>query len=142
MTTEADIGYGGSVEVQSSTSPDVWFELGEVTNVTPPSESVDVIDVTHMASPNRYREFIQGLIDAGTASIDVNWVAGAATDDYVFAWRAAGETRNMRITTNNNTTYTFPSFVTGWQPQMPVDGKMAATLEVKAAGAITVGTAS
>jgi predicted secreted protein len=140
MATEADIGYGGSVEVE--TSPDVWFELGEVTNVTPPNETVDVIDATHMASPNRYREFIQGLIDAGEGSIEVNWVAGGATDDYVFAWRAAGETRDMRITTNNNTTYTFPSFVTGWAPQMPVDGKMAATLTVKAAGAITVGTAA
>jgi hypothetical protein len=142
MTTEADIGYGGSVEVQSSTSPDVWFELGEVTNITPPSETVDVIDVTHMASPDRRREFIQGLIDGGEATVDLNWVAGGTTDDYVFAWRTAGETRNMRITTNNNTTYTFPSFVTGWAPQMPVDGKMAATLTVKAAGAITVGTAS
>lgn len=142
MTTEADIGYGGTVEVEGNTSPAEWFELGEVTNITPPSESVDVIDATHMASPGRYREFIQGLIDGGEASIDVNWVPGAATDDYVFAWRAAGESRNMRITTNNNTTYTFPSFVTGWTPQIPVDGKMTATLTVKAAGAITVGTAT
>ena len=142
MTTEADIGYGGTVEVQTTTSPDAWFELGEVTNITPPNESVDVIDVTHMASPNRTREFIQGLIDPGNFSCEVNWVAGAATDDYVIAWRVAGETRNVRITTNNNTTYTFPAFVSGWQPQMPVDGKMAATLECKVAGAITVGTAS
>ena len=140
MATEADIGYGATVEVETST--DVWFELGEVTNITPPSESVDVIDVTHMQSPNRYREFIQGLIDGGEASMDLNWVAGAATDDYVFAWRASGETRDMRITTNNNTTYTFPSFVTGWQPQIPVDGMMAATLTAKAAGAITVGVAA
>jgi predicted secreted protein len=140
MATEADIGYGGSVDVETST--DVWFELGEVTNITPPNETVDVIDATHMASPGRYREFIQGLIDAGEASIDVSWVPGAATDDYVFAWRTSGETRNMRITTNNNTTYTFPSFVTGWAPQAPVADKMAATLTAKAAGAITVGTAA
>lgn len=142
MATEADIGYGGSVEVQTPGSPEDWFELGEVTNITPPSESVDVIDATHMASPNRYREFIQGLIDAGEASIDLQWVPGATTDDYVFAWRQSGETRNMRITTNNNTTYTFPSFVTGWQPQVPLADKMTATLTAKAAGAITVGTAS
>ena len=140
MSTNADIGYGGKVEVETTTG--VWYELAEVTSVTPPNESVDVIDVTHMASPNRTREFIQGLIDPGDFSCEVNWDAGGATDDYVIAWRVSGETRNVRITTNNDTTYTFPAFVTGWTPQMPVDGKMAATPTCKVAGAITVGTAA
>jgi hypothetical protein len=140
MTTEADIGYGGKVEVETSTG--VWFKLGEVTNVTPPNESVDVIDGTHMESPNRTREFIQGLIDPGDFSVDVNWVPGGATDDYVIAWRVSGETRNTRITTNNDTTYTFPAFPTGWTPQMSATDKMAATLTCKVAGAISVGVAS
>lgn len=139
MATEADIGYGGSVEVSTTTGGTPTTLLGEVTNITPPNESVDVIDVTHMASPSRYREFIQGLIDPGEFSCEVNWVAGGATDDFVISWRTSGETRNVRITTNNGTTYTFPAFVTGWTPQMPVDGKMSATLSCKVAGAITVG---
>lgn len=139
MTTNADIGYGATLEVEIAA---VYTALAEVTSITPPNESVDVIDVTHMDSPNRYREFIQGLIDPGNMSAELNWVAGGATDDLVVAWRTAGETRNVRITTNNNTTYTFPAFVTGWSPQMPVDGKMAATLELKVAGAITVGVAT
>lgn len=137
MTTQADIGYGSKVEVETTTG--VWFEIGEVTSVTPPNESVDVIDVTHYGSPNRYREFIQGLIDPGDMSCETNWVAGGTTDNYIIDWRTSGETRRMRITTPNDTTYTFPTFVTGWTPQMPVDGKMAATLTCKVAGAITVG---
>lgn len=138
MTTEADIGYGGKVEVSTTTGGTPSFKLGEVTSITPPNESVDVIDVTHMESPNRTREFTQGLIDPGEFSCDVNWVAGGTTDDFVIAWRTSGDTRNVRITAPNGTTYTFPAFVTGWTPQMPVDGKMAATLSCKVAGAITV----
>lgn len=140
MTTEADIGYGGKVEVETSTG--VWFELAEVTNVTPPNESVDVIEATHMQSPGRTKEFIQGMIDPGDFSCELNWVPGGATDDYVIAWRVSGETRSVRITTPNDTTYTFPAFVTGWSPQMPNNDKMAATLTCKVAGAMTVGVAA
>lgn len=142
MATQADIGYGGKVEVSTTVGGEPTFQMGEVTSVTPPNESVDVIDVTHLESPNRTREFIQGLIDPGDFSLEVNWVAGGATDDFVIAWRQSGESRIVRITTNNDTTYTFPAFVTGWTPQMPVDGKMAATLTCKVAGAITVGVAA
>lgn len=139
MTTNADIGYGAILEVETSAGSGSYTEIAEVTSITPPNESVDVIDVTHMSSPNRTREFIQGLIDPGDASCELNWVPGAATDDYVLAWRQSGESRSCRITTPNNTTYTFPAFVTGWAPTMPIDGKMTATLTMKVAGAIVVG---
>lgn len=142
MTTEADIGYGGSFEVELGVTPGDFSALGEVTNVTPPNESVDVIDVTHMDSPGRYREFIQGLIDPGDMSVDMNWVPGSATEDLILDWRTSGETRDGRITTPNGITYTFPCFVTGYTPAMPIDGKMSATLTCKVAGEITVGVAA
>lgn len=140
MATEADIGYGGKIEVETSTG--VWFEMGEVTNITPPNESVDVIEATHMQSPNRTKEFIQGLIDPGDFSCDVNWVPGGTTDDYVYDWRTAGVSRNVRITAANDTTYTFLAFVTGWTPSMATNDKMSATLTCKVAGAITRGVAA
>lgn len=142
MTTQADIGYGGLLAVETTVGSGTYTALGEVTSITPPNESVDVIDATHMGSPNRTREFIQGLIDPGDASADLNWVPGAATEDFILAWRTAGETRSVRITAPNNTTYTFPGFVTGFSPTMPMDGKMTATLTLKVAGAVVVGTAS
>lgn len=142
MTTAADIGYGGRFEVELGVTPGDFLALAEVNNITPPNESVDVIDVTHMDSPDRTREFIQGLVDPGDMSVEMNWVPGSATEDLILAWRAAGETREARITTPNSVTYTFPCFVTGYSPGMPIDGKMTATLTCKVAGAITVGVAS
>ena len=142
MTTLADIGYNSTLEVSTTPGGSTYTAIGEVTSITPPNESVDVIDVTHMDSPNRTREFIQGLIDPGDASAEVNWVPGGVTEDFVLGWRTSGETRNVRITMANDTTYTFPAFVTGWSPQAPVDGKLAATLTMKVAGAVTVGEAA
>ena len=141
--TDAIIGYGTTVEVQNGETTPGWEFIGEITNITPPNESVDQVDVTHMESPGRTREFIQGLIDPGEMSLDLNHVPGSATDDLILEWRTSGETRSMRITYPNNVTETFPAFVLGYAPSgVAVADALTATLTVKVAGAIVRGVAS
>ena len=66
--SNAAIGYGANVEVSTTgNSPDVLTTLDEITSITPPSSTSDQIDVTHMQSPNRRREFIAGLVDAASS---------------------------------------------------------------------------
>lgn len=133
-TSNAIIGFGTKVEVLLSST---WTELGEVHNVTPPNESVDQVDVTHMQSPNRTREFIQGLIDPGDMTVEMNHIPSSATDAYLIAWRSAGDKRSVRITYPNLVTDTFPAFILGYSPTMGVADKMSAQLKLKVAGAIT-----
>ncbi len=142
MATEAAIGYGTTIEVETAAGSDTFTELGEITSVTPPEDTVDQIDVTHMGSPGRRREYISGLIDGGEGSFDLNWVPGAATHDFIVAWQAAGDTRDLRITYPNNARETFPAFPTGFSRTAPVDDKMTGTLTVKQAGETTWDTAS
>ena len=62
--TEADIGYGAIFKVGNGGSPTETFtDFGaEVTSITPPGYSRDALDATHMASPDRFREYIAGLM--------------------------------------------------------------------------------
>ena len=140
MATEALIGLGTIVEV--NTTGTTWFKIGEVTSITPPNESVDEIDVTHMESPGRTREFIQGLIDAGEMSIDINWVPGGDTDEYILAWRTAGTTRPVRITYPTGARDTFPAFVRGYTPSAAAADKLSATVTLRVAGAVVRSTAT
>lgn len=137
--TDAIIGYGTKVAVETAPASGVYTELGEVTNVTPPNESVDQIDATHMQSPGRTREFIQGLIDPGECSIEFNHIPGSATDDFLIAWRASGLSRSTRITYPNDVTDTFPAFILGYTPSMGVADKMASEMSLKVAGAVVRG---
>lgn len=139
--TNALIGYDTGVKVETAAGSGVYFDLGEVTGVTPPNETVDQIDATHMKSPGRTREFIQGLIDPGEMSIEFNHIPGSATDDFLIAWRASGESRNVVITYPNDITDTFPAFILGYSPSMAVADKMSGELSLKVAGAITRGVA-
>lgn len=134
------IGFGTTIEVE--TTPGVWFKLGFVNDVNPPDDSTDDVDVTHMESPGRRRQYIAGLIDGGEGSFGVNWIPGNPTDEYVRAWRATGENRDLRLTYPNNVTETFPTYPKGWSKAVPLDDKMTATLTVKMAGDIEYGVAA
>lgn len=137
MTTAAIIGIGTTVQINDGASPSSWFTLGEVTSITPPSDSIDQIDVTHMGSTGRTREFISGLSDPGDMSLEINWIPSNATDAYILAWKTAGTSRSTKITYPNGAIDTFDSFVLGYQKTLTPGEKLSATLSLKVAGAVT-----
>lgn len=141
--SNAMLGYGSVFEVQTENSPDSYVAMAEVISITPPSFSLDQIDVTHMQSPNRNREFISGLNDPGECSFDMNFIPGNASDDRIFELMnlptGASRARNCRVSFPNGLTWSFSGEVTGYEPTVPVDDKMTATVTFKVSGAISVG---
>ena len=131
--TDARIGYGAkfSIDPAGGTS---FTDLGEVFNITPPSDNIDVIDATHMQSPNGTREFILGLNDPGTASFEMNFVPGSASDDLIQQIRAARAVVACRITFPDTSTWTFDGILTGYEPAVPNEDKMTATVSFKVTG--------
>lgn len=139
------IGYGAEFEVRDGPDTDSdWVGLGLITSITPPSDSVDQIEITHMASPGRKKQFVAGLSDPGEMTLELNYMPGSETDAFILAWRASGQTRDSRISYPATTSLvdTFPTFVSSYAPSIPVGDKMTATLGLKVAGDIVrTGTA-
>lgn len=139
--TEASIGYGSLFDI-SRDGGDTWLSLGEVFDITPPSAAVDVIDATHMGSPNRTREFIAGLTDPGDASFSQNFVPGSAADVTIREIRTSGERVICRITYPNASVWKFDGFLTGYVPAVPTDDKMTAEVTFKVTGSTVVEAAA
>lgn len=141
--SQAQLGYGSRVEIESDDSPGQYAELAEVTNITPPSMVVDQIDVTHMQSPNRRREFISGMIDGGELSFDMNFIPGSTSDDRLFELLnlpvSESRRRNLRLSFPNGLTWSFAGELTGYEPTVPTDDKMSATVTFKVTGDLAVG---
>ena len=135
VTDPGMIGYDSLVEVEYP--PATWTAIGLAGNITPPNESVDQVEVTHMKSPNRTKQFISGLRDPGEMSMSINYVPGNDTDAYILAWRAAGDTRNTRITYPTNVKDTFGAFPLGFSPTLATADKATADLRLKVAGSVT-----
>jgi hypothetical protein len=97
MASEARIGWGGEVHLSTDGTTTALVELVEVTSFGLPDEDVDEVEVTHLKSPNRRKEFIAGLSDGGEVEVSLNYVPGSATDELIRAAKAAGDTRAIRF---------------------------------------------
>jgi len=139
METEAAIGYGSKFAVSTDDGA-TFTDIAEVSNITPPSSSIDVIDATHMQSPNGDREFILGLNDPGEASFDMNFVPGSAADLKIQGVRNARARVRCRVTFPNGVTWTFSGILTGYEPAVPTEDKMTATVTFKVTGSTVTGT--
>lgn len=123
--------------------PEAFTTIAEVTNITGPGLALDTIDVTNMSSPNAWREFIAGLLDAGEVSFDINYLPGNATHN-----AGTGLVRDLKNRTKRNfqlvmpssptTTWNFSAYVTGFEPDFPVEDKIAASVTLKLTGEPTL----
>ncbi|MFZ5719201.1 MAG: phage tail tube protein [Pseudomonadota bacterium] len=133
--SEAVVAFEVTLEVETSEGSGVYTELAEITNITPPSATINDVEVTHMKSPGRAREFKPGLTDYGTATFEMNWIPGSATETFILAWRAAGETRSVRLTYGDTLEVdTFPAYPQSWERGAQIGEKMSGSLTVKVAG--------
>jgi hypothetical protein len=130
--TEARIGYGTVLEIALASAPTDFTYIRETYNATPPSDKDDQVDATHFQSPNRYREFIPGLTDAGEASVEMNYVPGSATDRFLNSVK--GKRLIARLTFPNGVQIIFMASRASYERSAPNDDKMTATLTLKVSG--------
>lgn len=95
--SEASIGWGGEVHLSTDLTTANLVELVEVVSFGLPDAQVDEVEVTHLKSPDRYKEFIAGLADRGSVEVTLNYVPGSTTDTTISAARADGTTRAVRF---------------------------------------------
>ena len=137
MTTNVGIGLGAEFWLDSAS--DVLTQLSEIISVALPNSQVEDVEATHMASPNRRREFVAGLIDDGEGTIEMNYVPGSATDQLIVAALADGEARDYKVVlpVADGSTWevTGDCIVKGYERNAPIDDRMTATLTVRFTGA-------
>lgn len=136
MTTSARIGLGAEFWLDDAL--DTLTQLGEILSVTPPNSQGEDVEATHMASTNRRREYIAGLIDDGEGTFEMNYVPNSATDQIIRAALSDGVARNYKIVVPDGSTgwaITGTCIVKGYERNVPIDDRMTATLTVRFSGA-------
>lgn len=95
--SDARIGWGGELWLATDNTEATLTELVEVRDVSFPQDEADEHEVTHLKSPGRRKEFIQGLIDGGEMTATLNYVPGSATDLLLTAAKSTGTVRKLKI---------------------------------------------
>ena len=116
--------------------------LGEITDISPPSLSKDVIETTNHGSSG-VKTYLGGLVDFGEVSITVNYDPDGSAHTAI---RDLAKTANDSVGNNlfqiaysdaGATTETFAGIVMSFEQETPMDGQLSATFGIKVSGAVT-----
>lgn len=131
--SSATAGYGTQLKIAGTL-------VAEVTNISFGGVSLEVTDVTHMASTGAFREKLATLLDAGDVTFDINFqpvsaTHGDASGGLIHAMVNRALTAFTVIWTDAGpTTWSFNAYVTNVSPQAPVDGKLSASVTLSISG--------
>jgi predicted secreted protein len=116
-------------------------ELAMVLEVPPVSETDDLVEVTHMKSPNKRKEYIPGWSDGDEADVVMNYVPGSTTDILIREAKASKELRDYKIVLplNDGETWeiTGSCIVRAYKTSNPMADRRTATMTIKFTGAET-----
>lgn len=118
---------------------EAFTTIAEITNISGPQNTLELIDATHMESPDAFREYIPSLLDGGEISFDINYLPANANqlglhDDLVDRVK-----RNFQIvwTDTAGSTDSFAGYVTDFTPSAQIDDKLSASCTIKITGPVT-----
>jgi hypothetical protein len=127
----AQSAFGATVSVGGTS-------LAEVTAIGVPSLTGEVIDVSHLLSTDRYREFIRGMRDAGEFTLTMNYEAGSATDDACIAAINSDTAVAVTLTAaaaSGTETFTISAFGTDYSVNdLEPNGEQTCSLSLKPTG--------
>lgn len=125
-------GIGALLQVSDGASPAVWSTVGNVTQLSAGGVSVNVIDSTHLASPDFYRERIPGLKTAEDWTGTVQFDPEDATLDSTTGLRKFLEDRSLETFRINMT-----ALFTGFGIEVDAYVTTLGNLEVTPEGLVT-----
>lgn len=101
--------------------------IGEITGISGPGLSRDMIDVTHHTSEDKFREYLGGLSNGGSFSIEGNLTAASNLMSHF----SDGDNSESWVITTPANTWSFTGYVENFEPGAPIDGKLGFTASIK-----------
>lgn len=139
--SQAIIGWGSILyRGNADGPPETFTAITDVVAFTPPQEAADEIEVTHFESPNRRKEYIAGLIDAGEASCTINYNPGVySIHDQLVQDFEAGDNHNwMFVLPGNIENIVFNAFIRNFARNVAPSDALTADVTFRVSTVTTV----
>ena len=114
----------------------VWNSIAEVTNISGPGMTRDLIEVTSLDSTDGYRKFIAGFRDGGNVVLSMNYTR-AGLDEFLADFES-DVIQNYEIVLPDGTSLEFEGFVQEFPLTIPTDAQITMETTIKVSGAVTV----
>jgi predicted secreted protein len=137
MTAAALLGKGAVVQMSDSTLT-AFASIAEVRDVPIPQLQGARLDVTTHDSPGFVRQFVSGLDDLPAVNMAINWLPGAASHDESTGLLSVQRSKAIRVfkvtlptAVSPTKVFTFSAQVLQFNPTVPVDNVMQATIQLQ-----------
>lgn len=124
-----------------------YRNVANITAIKGPGLSLDTADVTTHDSSGAWEELVATILRTGEITLDIVYDPAAVTIKYVnglLGKMAAKTLEGFKIYFNDDTVeasrtiWTFNAYITGFEPDAPVDGALTASMKLKLSGAPTL----
>ena len=133
----AFVGFGTCLFQKISS---VFVLVAEVRSLTGPGITRETVDVTHLKSPDGFREFLPALKEGSDVTFDLNFDPGSASHKALLALKDTTIPTDFKVIWSDDdlTEWEFSATLASFEPTAEVDGPLSAAVTLKVAGAITI----
>lgn len=126
----AVIGVTGKLELNTTGS--TWVEIAKCKSISFPDFSTTAVDITNLASPDYAKEYVPGMVDAGSVTFQCEYTSAT----YVQLTGLVRTTKNWRITSPTGVAdvVQFSGFLTKVALAMSPDEEMVIDAELRTSG--------
>ena len=118
---------GNNATVDASTT---WIEFAAITEITPPSVTADDIEVSHMQTPEQFKDFDPGWAESSEVELQIQYDKEQNETVYgLFRLK-----RGYRMTFVDGAKWLFVGFISEFGNEVDREGIITANVKVKVTG--------
>ena len=131
------VGYGSKLSVGDGVSL-ALVEIPYMVSITVPDAEAEVVESTHLASANRTREYIAGLVSPG----NFGWLCRFDKTSYARILALKGLAKAFKIEWPDTSSATFSAIVTKAECEIGLDSVVDVKADARVSGPVTFTPAS
>lgn len=136
MSTIAISATGSLLQIGDGASSEVFATIPEVSRISPPNVTFEMLEATSHDSSGGFREWVPGLLDGESATAEFNWVPSNSVHQIVRDANLEKTKKNMKIvfTGTSDNTFAYSAYVMGFGPQADVGQLLKASANFRMTG--------
>lgn len=138
--TQGTSGFGTLLKRGNGATSETFTTIAEVRSISGPGMNLELVDATHMESPDFFREYLPSFKDGTEVSFEVNFLPADTNQQGLTTDFANRTKRNFQLVFPNTdtTTWEFSGYVTNFSPNAVIDDVLTASVTVKVTGPVTI----
>lgn len=116
--------------------------IGEINSIDGPTKSRETIEVTRLEDVDGYRQYIAGLREPGTVTLNMNFTRENYDKLNTDFESDTIQSYAIELPDEDETVFTFSGFVTELPISIPIGDKITCDVTIQISGKVTQSTAS